>query len=195
MSPHREHTPDLQQQSDPNSTDEIQRLTVERRRRVLEEFFTRSPGVDAHPLGLGRALFDFQEWEIESGRIDDLGGSPWWSRVNGQLVADLAATLDGALGPWSDYTSSGPTDRQSLLWAAHQDSIHRGVQAALEHLDGETQVEQEFIGLALGVVDMAAAVDFRTSSGALGRRTAELYPRCYPCTPAELDRLREELAP
>ena len=195
MSPHPEHTPDFQQRSDPNSTDEIQRLTVHRRRRVLEEFFTQWPGNDAHPLGLGRALFDFQEWEIDSGRIDDLGGSPWWSRVNGQLVADIAAALDGELGPWSDYSSSGPADRQSLLWVAHQDSIHRGVEAALVHLGGETEVEREFIGLALGVVDMAAAVDFRTSSGALGRRTAELYPRRYPCTPAELDRLREELAP
>jgi len=80
------------------------------------------------------------------------------------------------------------------LWLAHQDSINRGVAAAEELLVRESHPERAFIALALGVVEMAAAVDFDTSNGSLGRRTAEIYPRCYPCGEADLEHLREELA-
>lgn len=171
------------------------RYTVGHRREVLDGFFTRWPGNNRHRLGLGRALWDFQEWEIRSGRLCDDGGSPWWSIVNGFLVADLAAAHRGAPGPWRDYLAASPRERQSRLWLAHQDSIERGVVAAAGLLAGECEPERAFIELALGVVEMAAAVSFDTSSGSLGRRTDEIYPRCYPCDRAALEVLRVELAP
>jgi hypothetical protein len=160
---------------------------------VLTAFFSRYPGTGRHRLGLGRALEDFQEWEIRSGRLADGGGSPWWSTVNGILVDDVAAGEGGAAGPWQDYSASPPEERQARLWLAHQDSINRGVAAAEGLLVGESHLERAFIELALGVVEMAAAVHLDTSSGSLGRRTEELYPRCYPCGEADLELLQRDL--
>jgi hypothetical protein len=160
---------------------------------VLEGFFSRWPGNDRHRLGLGRALGDFQDWEIRSGRLADGGGSPWWSTVNGFLVEDLAEAHGGAGGPWQDYLASPPEERQARLWLAHQDSINRGVAAAADLLAKESHPERAFIELAIRVVEMAASVDLDTSSGSLGRRTTEIYPRSYPCDEADLELLRREL--
>lgn len=168
-------------------------LSADSRREILTAFFARWPGDDAHPLGLGRALVEFQEWEIESGRIAESGGSPWWMTVNCRLVRDVAAAAAGAEGAWADYTSAPPEDRQGRLWAAHQESIRCGVERARPLLGDESDTEQRFIATALAVVDMAAAVELRTSSSAMGRRTAELYPRRYPCSEQELERLEREL--
>lgn len=179
--------------SAPREPVRAERYTVAHRREVLTGFFSRWPGNDRHRLGLGRALADFQEWEIGSGRLDGGAGSPWWSTVNAHLVDDLAAARDGAGGPWQDYVASTPEERQSRLWVAHQDSINRGVDAAGDLLVMEPESERAFIELALGVVEMAAAVDFDTSSGSLGRRTERIYPLCYPCGEADLERLRREL--
>jgi hypothetical protein len=159
----------------------------------MEAFFTCWPGDDRHRLGLGRALDDFQSWQIRSGRLVDSAGSPWWSTVNGFLVGDLVDARTGAEGPWQDYASSAPTERQSRLWLAHQHSINRGVDAAEGLLAGETETERAFIELALGVVEMAAATGSHTSSGSLGRRTGELYPGGYPCRESDLERLRREM--
>lgn len=169
------------------------RHTIAHRREVLTAFFSRYPGNGRHRLGFGRALGDFQEWEIRSGRLGDGSGSPWWSTVNGILVNDLAAANGGAAGPWQDYSASPPEERQARLWLAHQYSINRGVAAAEDLLIRESNLERAFIEVALGVVEMAAAVDLDTSSGSLGRRTTELYPRCYPCDEAELEHLKREL--
>jgi hypothetical protein len=163
---------------------------------VLRSFFTRWPGSDAHPLGLGRALWEFQEWEIDSGRLRDDGGSPWWSAVNGRLVSDLQDAAAGLPGPWADYRAGlddAIEEVQARLWCAHQDSITRGAEAASGLLGSETAEEQEFALTALAVVDMASAVQLRTSSSALGRQTREHYPRRYPCTKDDLGTLRAML--
>lgn len=177
--------------------------TVARRRQVIAEFFSRHGGhrgagnghdEDSRRLGLGRALDDFQEWEIRSGRVDDGAGSPWWSIVNGILVHDLAEAADGgADGPWRDYLASPPLERQSRLWRAHQYSIGRGASAAQDLLAREVPTERAFIEIALGVVESAAAAELDTSRGSLGRRTAQLYPQSYPCCEADLERLLTEL--
>lgn len=174
------------------------RYTVGHRRAVLEGFFSDSLGIDssgagAHALGPGRALWEFQEWEIRSGRLDDLGGSPWWSIVNGFLVADLAAASEGAPGPWRDCLDAPHGERLPALWAAHQDSIGRGVAAARDRLADEPETERAFIDLALGAVQMAADAVVDTSRGSLGRQTDEIYPKSYPCTAAELERVRRGL--
>lgn len=160
---------------------------------MLHGFFSRWPGNDHHRLGLGRALGDFQDWEIRSGRLGDGEGSPWWSTVNGFLVEDLAEAHGGAGGSWQDYVAAPPEERQSRLWLAHQDSINRGVAAAADLLVGESHPERVFIGLALEAVEMAAAVGVDTSGGSLGRRTEEIYPRSYPCGEADLELLQREL--
>jgi hypothetical protein len=162
----------------------------------MESHFERWPGTDSHPPGLGRALVDFQDWEISSGRLSDGGGSPWWSAVNGRLISDLEDAAAGVPGPWADYAScdgSDPEAAQAALWLAHQHSIDAGALAAAELLQSEPEVEREFAGIALAIVDMAAGLGHRTSSGALGHQTRELYPRAYPCTEADLARIRAVL--
>jgi hypothetical protein len=185
--------------SDDTTTERLDRASrypVERRREVLASFFARWPGTDAHALGLGRALWEFQEWEIDSGRLHDHHGSPWWSAVNGWLVGDLEDAASGAPGPWADYVAGldgTPEEVQAGLWRAHQHSITCGAESAAGLLGSETAEEQEFALTALAVVDMASAVQLRTSSGALGRQTREHYPRRYPCTADDLTRVRSML--
>jgi hypothetical protein len=191
-------TPSTPSQPEPSGQllERARQHPVARRREVVTSFFTRWPGSDAHPLGLGRALWEFQEWEIDSGRLRDDGGSPWWSAVNGRLVSDLEDAAQGAPGPWADYiaTLTAAGERaQSALWHAHQHSISRGADAAAPLLGSETPEEQEFARLALSVVDMAAAVQHPTSGGGLGRQTRQHYPRTYPCTSDDLAAVRTML--
>lgn len=178
--------------------------TVEERRDALAQFFSPASGgggTGGHRLGLGRALSDFQEWEIRSGRLADAAGSPWWMTVNGILVDDLIAAggvvgsaAGSAPGPWREFLASPPDERQARLWQAHQHSIGRGVAAAGDLLELEVPAERAFIRLALGIVESAAAAGAGTSSGSLGRRTAELYPQSYPCVEDDLGSLRRELS-
>lgn len=178
-----------------DEAERARRHSVEHRREVLAGFFSGGGDEGGHPLGLGRALSDFQEWEIRSGRVHDGAGSPWWSVVNGILVDDLAAAADGgADGPWRDYLASPPRERQSRLWRAHQYSIGRGASAAQDLLVREVPTERAFIEIALGVVESAAAAELDTSRGSLGRRTAQLYPQSHPCCEADLERLLTELS-
>ncbi len=61
-------------------------LTAAERRDVVAGFFAASPAV----RDLGRAVLDFVDWQIRSGRIAEHGGgSAWWRFVNGHLVLDL----------------------------------------------------------------------------------------------------------
>lgn len=168
--------------------------SVALRRAVLEAYFARRPGRSLDPPGLGRALIEFTEWQIDSGRISDGGGSPWWSAVNGRLVGDLASAAGGASGPWTAYESAerGAVEvAQRALWAAHQDSIASGSRSALALLDAEPVREREFIGVALAVVEFAAGVNLDTAGGGLGRSTRRSYPTSYPCTEEDLVRVRD----
>ena len=82
------------------------------RTAIVEAFFGAHPGGGDGPLGLGRAIADFVDWEIHSGRItEDGGGSPWWRVVNGGMILDLrdaAAELAGeSCGDSSNVESDG----------------------------------------------------------------------------------------
>jgi hypothetical protein len=180
-------------------------LTIADRRNVLAAFFERWPGRDQRPPGLGLALVEFQEWEIESGRLADRAGraervgSDWWAVVNGWLVLDLAAALEAPLpdtttpaddDPWIAYQHASPEHEQAALWAAHQHSIETGAHAAAPALADEAIEEQEFAELALGIVDAAAAMAYPTSDSSLGHQTRTLYPSRYPCPPEDLDAVR-----
>lgn len=81
-------------------------LTPAERRRSVARFFAATPGT----AGLGRAVADFLEWEIRSGRITDGGGgSPWWRTTNGHLVLDL----DDASARLASGDSGAPIGRHA----------------------------------------------------------------------------------
>jgi hypothetical protein len=179
-------------------------LDAATRRRVVEEFFGRWPGAD-EPPGLGRAVADFQEWELASGRIVDGGGSRWWAVVNGALIADLAEagrSLSGD-GPtpthpgaraWVDYATvaaPAPTTpmRQEALWSAHQVSIGAGAAIAEPLLTAECRAERRFARLVLLVVEDAARQGTDTSTDGLAQLTRRLYPPGYPIEDDALDTL------
>lgn len=158
----------------------------------MASYFAQNPGGSGAAPGLGRALVEFQEWEIRSGRVADGAGSRWWSTVNGVLLLDLAHATPGS--PWELYAVAEPHETQSRLWEAHQWSIERGAAAAEGLLSDEPQAEREFIALALEMVERSAAVGYPTDSGDLGRQAGSLYPGRYPCSAAELERVEAALA-
>ncbi len=174
--------------------DHARELSVPERREIMGSFFGRRPGRHGPAPGLGRALIDFQEWEISSGRIADGGGSAWWATVNGVLLLDLSEAELTGRGPWEVYGRAGPEEAQTGLWEAHQWSIERGVAAAEPLLAEEPELERGFIALALEMVEGSAAVGYPTDTDDLGRQAASLYPDRYPCSAAELELVEAALA-
>lgn len=186
-----------------------QRLSVAARVAAVRQFFARHRGGGDGPLGFGRAVADFLDWEVSSGRVADDGGSSWWRAVNGLMVLDLEeagrvagrASRDGtrgrseAVAAWVDYArSGGEGDGQRLLWAAHQRSLHSALEAARGLLAGEDPVEQAFATVVVRVVDAAADRREPTDTATLAEMTRRLYPDHYPVTPEHLDGLRAALA-
>jgi hypothetical protein len=174
-------------------------LGVDDRRRIVEDFFRAHPGRGAGPFGLGRAVIDFQDWEIRSGRLAETG-SPWWRGVNGLLVLDLraagtgersAARPAGPVAAWIAYAHSSDDHHQQLLWRAHQRSLHEALTACAPLLRSEPPAERFFARLVVGVVDHAASESHPTDTGELAELTAEHYPSSYPISDDELERLDE----
>lgn len=166
-------------------------LTPKERKRVVEEFFTAHPGPGVGPLGLGRAVLDFQEWEVTSGRISATGGSAWWRAVNGMMVLDIAdADGDSASSPsasveaWRAYASPGT--RQCDLWHAHQLSLHAAIRRCTELLPRELEVEIAFAAIVVDIVDRTALADLATDSADLAKLTGRHYPKTYPTPPGAL---------
>lgn len=179
--------------------------TIEERRAIIEAFFGQGPAAARH-LGVGRAIADFTEWEIASGRIASHGGSPWWAATNGLLLADLehaSVALHGDLATgatsaaWAEL-ALGFGNPQRTFWVAHQRSLSRAVELASPLLAHEPAAERSFIVLALAVVDAAAAAGIPTDTALLGTLTARRYPDRYPASAADVVALRstlEELSP
>src|ERR1019366_1355157 len=57
---------------------------------IVRRFFSRHPHGPG-PLGLGRAVVDFVNWQVRSGRLVDAEGSDWWRCTNGAMMLDLLA--------------------------------------------------------------------------------------------------------
>ena len=174
-------------------------LGVADRRRIVEDFFREHPGSGAEPFGLGRAVIDFQDWEISSGRLAE-NGSPWWRGVNGLLVLDLraagtgersAARPAGPVSAWIAYTHPSEDHHQQLLWRAHQRSLHEALTACARLLRSEPPAERFFARLVVGVVDHAASESHPTDTAELAQLTADHYPNSYPISDDELGRLDE----
>lgn len=160
-------------------------LSPAARMATVEAFFVANPRSSEGPFGLGRAILDFQAWEIASGRIAaGGGGSDWWRAVNGMMVLDIAAAAGGDAGTspaaraWRDYTLAA--DPQSALWEAHQRSLHAGVRACASLLDAEPSAEQQFAAIVIDVVDRTALSGGATDNDGLARLTERFYPRLYP---------------
>ncbi len=166
-------------------------LTPAQRREVVEAFFQANPGMSEAHLGLGRAVLDFQSWEISSGRIADRGGSSWWRAVNGMMVLDIHDAMNAssvatcAVDAWRAYASAGG-GTQASLWEAHQWSLHSAIRSSRELLGYEPPPEQAFAAIAIDVVDRTALAGRPTDSPALAAMTKRFYPACYPIDDAAL---------
>jgi len=115
------------------------------RRQIVSEFFTAHPGNGGGALGLGRAIADFLDWEIRSGRIADGGaGSPWWRLVNGGMILDLrdAATVLGHDSGRADREPGACTGNNPVsAWMAYaRTSVPANVAAGRAREPGESPV-------------------------------------------------------
>ncbi|MBE0611210.1 MAG: hypothetical protein IH609_17645 [Dehalococcoidia bacterium] len=177
-------------------------LTPAARMATVETFFAASPRSSEGPFGLGRAILDFQEWEIASGRITpNGGGSGWWRAVNGMMVLDIAAATQGegpgspAVRAWLAYPSSG--EPQHALWEAHQRSLHAGIRASGALLAAEPEAERRFAAIVIDVVDRTALSGAATDNDGLAHLTERYYPRVCPIGPGALpalEQMREKTA-
>ena len=165
---------------------------------TLERFFDAHPG-GARPVpGCGRGLIDFLAWEVDSGRVVDGGGSPWWRAVNGLLVLDLVGAMGWPGEPsraqptvlvWKRYMSSPPGEKQRRLWQAHEQSIAKAVTEADAMLGEEEPAEQSFIRLVLRVFGRATRTCEPTDTSLLGEAVQRQYPGRYPISRDELEEL------
>lgn len=187
-----------------------QQLTVARRRAVISAFLGPGPTADVSPgaLGHGRALADFFEWEVSSGRVADEGGSPWWRATNGLLVEDLETAWHNArslaadnrearevalsgggggdpAGEWTCFLFGGSSPTE-VFWRAHRCSLDRATELATPLLDHETDAERSFITVVMAMVDLAAEELTPTDTPHLAQLTARHYPMEYPITEAEV---------
>jgi hypothetical protein len=177
-------------------------LTPAARMETVEAFFAANPHSPEGPFGPGRAILDFQAWEVASGRITpNGGGSDWWRAVNGMMVLDIAAAATGQISispsvrAWLAYPASG--EPQRALWEAHQRSLHAGVRACPKLLAAETVAEQQFAAIVIDVVDRTALSGAATDNDGLAQLTERYYPPVYPsgldALPA-LEQMREKTA-
>lgn len=164
-------------------------LSTGARMAMLERFFDAHPGGTRPVPGCGLALIDFLAWEIDSGRVVDGGGSPWWRAVNGFLVLDLVDAIGPTDGEsraqptvlaWKRYMRSSPGDEQRNLWRAHEQSIARAVSEADAMLEGEEPAEQSFARLVLRVLSRATRTCEPTDTSLLGETVRRQYPGRYP---------------
>ncbi len=169
-------------------------VTPAARMEAVESFFAAHPRSSEGPFGLGRAILDFQAWEVASGRISASGGgSDWWRAVNGMMVLDIAAASHGAARPspairaWLDYATA--SEPQGALWEAHQRSLHAGIRACARLLGAEPPAERQFAAIVIDVVDRTALSGAATDNDGLARMTERFYPRQYPIDPGELPAL------
>jgi len=177
-------------------------LSASTRTQIACGFFARHPHGSA-PLGLGRAVVDFVDWERRSGRLADEGGSRWWRCINGVMMLDLRAAARaiahgraarGAAAAWVTYADGEIRGAQVRLWAAHQASLAVGLEHAAPMLAAEPAAEREFAAIVVAIVERVAAGHAPTGTGDLAAFTARHYPSQYPTRDVEVAILRRDLA-
>jgi hypothetical protein len=177
-------------------------LPASTRAQIACGFFVRYPHGSA-PLGLGRAVVDFVDWERRSGRLADGGGSRWWRCINGVMMLDLRAAAHaidhglsarGAVAAWVAYAGGEIPGAQVRLWGAHQASLAVGLAHAAPMLAAEPAAEREFAAIVVAIVERVAAGHAATGTGGLAAFTARHYPAHYPIRDVEVAILRRDLA-
>lgn len=174
-------------------------LTPGERLVVLETFFAIH---DKVAPGLGRAIVDFLNWQIQSGRIAEGGRqSPWWRAMNGMLVLDIADAMAASPGScaarrWRRLAARSE-DAQAALWEAHQRSLHGAISTCRGLFRLESPAEQAFARIVVDVVDRTALANRPTDSPELSSLTERFYPGSYPIAEsavAPLERMRARTA-
>jgi len=179
--------------SDGTVLDSALRMGVVERVALFGRFFHMHPGTGRAGIGLGRAVVDFLAWEVQSGRVADEGGSPWWAAVNGLLALDVASAgpgRSGATSAWQRYATAPPLEQQAALWRAHGESMARAVESASPLLADECEAEREFIAIVLRVLDRATVRCTPTDSPQLGDSVRRSYPAHHPIRASELAALK-----
>jgi hypothetical protein len=178
-------------------------LPASARLGIVRRFFAQNPH-GRRPLGLGRAVVDFVDWERQSGRLADDGGSRWWRCVNGVMMLDLRAAARalehgpaarGAVAAWVAYARGDILGAQARLWDAHQASLAVGLEHAAPLLAAEPVAERELAAIVVAIVERVAADRAPTGTGDLAAFTARQYPSHYPARYLEVATLRRDLAP
>lgn len=169
---------------------------------IVRRFFSRHPH-GAAPLGLGRAVVDFMDWEVRSGRLVDAKGSDWWRCTNGVMMLDLLAAeraiehgheTRGAVAAWVGYALGDAPSAQARLWAAHRASLAAGLELANPLLAPEPVAERQFAEIVVAVVERVAADVAPTDTDDLAAFTERHYPARYPARGDEVASLRREVA-
>ena len=137
-------------------------------------------------------LVSFERWLIDSGRVADDGGSPWWRTVNGLLLLDIeeSARVDGTADPagpvhsWRMYREAATgRKRQGTWWTAHEHSLDIARAAAHSMLATESAAEQAFIATSIASVQIAGSATLSTrwlGSWAIRQFCSTFYPHDYP---------------
>jgi len=185
--------------------DEAIALSVEDRQAAMRSFVGRNEAVSAYENATPHVsgLMAFTQWEVDSGRLSNTGGSAWWRAVNGGMMLDIRAagklirsnglsarSSDPNIQAWIDYQvsarSGGQATTQRALWRAHQLSLHRGVDCFDDLLAREEGSEQEFIKHVVENVDITALLNFPSDEwgamtiGAVGKSLPLVWPSFYP---------------
>lgn len=167
----------------------------------------RLPGAG---IGMGSDLLQFQQWLDRSGRLAPAGGSGWWKAIDGSMLLDMDAAArmlvarrtqanspDAAVQGWLEFarTGTGPTvprtERQRMLWTAHQRSIHAGIAANRDIFATESRRERVFIANTMKSLDTVALANWPTdrtlrADAWFGAYLRTAFPWSYPATPARV---------
>ncbi len=154
---------------------------------------------------------NFIQWSIDRGAFDRQSGSAWWRVVNREhlLSSQLAAVCFDAGVPPPNPVAAGWyrffRKPEPVAWhRAHARSIVAAYLAHAGEARGESEDERLLIGVVLARLLAAHGLSGGAVLGPMGRllvhprfpvlgslvSRADLYPRSYPPTAAEAERLR-----
>lgn len=181
----------------------------------------RGRWLEGTDIGMGRNVDQFEQWLERSGRLDPSRGSAWWKAVDGSMLLDMNAAArligmngaaarsnDAAIQGWVEYARAAGvrtlprSERQQLLWRAHQSSIHSAIRANADLLAAEPAGERRFVANTIRSLDTVALANWPTDRRfradlVFGAYLGIAFPRSYPASAARvaLSELRADRPP